>query len=114
MSNVDFNAIDFGDLFGDKPQGSAQVVIDTNKKTATPEQEPNIRVLNSNTNAPADVNPIGLLQGAQAKMNAIAVEMNNLFVERDELIKLMQLAITTGTNLLMLGMPGTARFNTTI
>lgn len=61
-----------------------------------------------NLNAP--LNP-AMLQSAQAKMQQIYVEMNNLFVEREELIKLMQLAITTGTNLLMLGPPGTARFD---
>ena len=56
----------------------------------------------------APLNP-AVLQSAQAKMSQIFVEMNNLFVERDELIKLMELAIVTGTNLLMLGPPGTAK-----
>lgn len=51
----------------------------------------------------------GVLQNAQAKMQRIGVEMNSLFVEREELVKLMQLAICTGTNLLMLGPPGTAK-----
>ena len=61
------------------------------------------------------VNQVGVtidpavLQTAQAKMGQIAVEMNNAFVEREELIKLMMLAVTTGTNLLMLGPPGTAK-----
>lgn len=59
-----------------------------------------------NINAP--LNP-ATLQSAQAKMQQIFVEMNNLFVERDELVKIMLLAITTGTNLLMLGPPGTAK-----
>lgn len=51
----------------------------------------------------------GVLQNAQAKMQRIGVEMNSLFVEREELVKLMLLAISTGTNLLMLGPPGTAK-----
>jgi len=106
MSNVDFNAIDFGDLFGDNPQGVSQITIGDNKTEPVPEANTGIKVLNNNTDK---TNSIGLLQGAQAKMNAIAVEMNNIFVERDELIKIMQLAIITGTNLLMLGPPGTAK-----
>lgn len=50
-----------------------------------------------------------VLQSAQAKISQIGVEMNQLFVERDELVKIMLLAVTTGTNLLMLGPPGTGK-----
>lgn len=107
MSNVDFNALDFGDLFGEKQQGVAQITINDNKTGAAAQKpESNIKVLNTN---PSPANDIGLLQSAQAKMAAISSEMNNIFVERDELIKIMQLAIVTGSNLLMLGPPGTAK-----
>ena len=107
MSNVDFNALDFGDLFGEKQQGVAQITINDNKIGAAAQKpESNIKVLNTNS-SPA--NDVGLLQSAQAKMAAISSEMNNIFVERDELIKIMQLAIVTGSNLLMLGPPGTAK-----
>jgi len=109
MSNVDFNALDFGDLFGDKQQGVSQITINDNKTDqAAQKPESNIQILNTNS-SPA--NDVGLLQGAQAKMAAISSEMNNIFVERDELIKIMQLAIVTGSNLLMLGPPGTARID---
>lgn len=49
------------------------------------------------------------LKTAQDKMANIANELNNLFVEREQLITLMQLSICTGSNLLMLGPPGSAK-----
>lgn len=58
------------------------------------------------------VDPV-LLQSAQAHIQQISVELNNMFVERDDLVKIMLLAIATGTNLLMLGMPGTAKTDIT-
>jgi len=56
-----------------------------------------------------DTNKSSLLQSAQDKMQRIAAELNDSYVERDVLINLMQIAIATGTNLLMLGPPGTAK-----
>lgn len=109
-NNLDFNNIDFGDLFGDTQTGATEVTITDEKPKTAPAT--NITVLPPTT--PKASANVGMLQQAQAKMSAIASEMNNIFVERDELIKIMQLAVVTGTNLLMLGMPGTARFDTTI
>lgn len=76
--------------------------------TANPTMEESISV--KQVNAPLNAN---VLQSAQAKISQIGLEMNQLFVERDELVKIMLLAVTTGTNLLMLGPPGTAKSNIT-
>lgn len=101
MGKIDFSDLD--NLFGNetlqeqvKPQ-----IKETPKPVVLPEQ------ITTNQLGPI-IDPL-VLQTAQAKMSQIAVEMNNTFVEREELIKLMMLAITTGTNLLMLGPPGTAK-----
>lgn len=101
MANLDFS--EFDGLFGDMvaPATESPKPVET-----TPVQTENTGIKIENINAP--INP-AMLQSAQAKMQQISVEVNNLFVERDELIKLMLLAITTGTNLLMLGPPGTAK-----
>lgn len=109
-SNLDFSGFD--DLFKDMgvtgasdTTMEAQIANEQNV-TAQPVQAVASDIQIQNVNAP--INP-ALVQSGQAKMQQIFVEMNNLFVERDTLIKLMQLAIVTGTNLLMLGPPGTAK-----
>lgn len=102
MGKIDFSDLD--NLFGNDETLQAQVkpqVKEAPKPAVLPEQ------ITTNQLGPV-VDPL-VLQTAQAKMSQIAVEMNNTFVEREELIKLMMLAITTGTNLLMLGPPGTAK-----
>ena len=102
MGKIDFSDLD--NLFGNDETLQAQVKPQTKeapKPVVLPEQ------ITTNQLGPV-VDPL-VLQTAQAKMSQIAVEMNNTFVEREELIKLMMLAITTGTNLLMLGPPGTAK-----
>ena len=108
MANIDFS--EFDSLFGDTT--TTETVKEENTNTATPvasiAEEPKEEIVIENVNAP--LNP-AMLQSAQAKMQQIAVEMNNLFVERDDLIKIMLLAITTGTNCLLLGPPGTARLD---
>lgn len=101
MANLDFS--EFDNLFGDIGTTPEPAPIETPVATAA---EETVAIQIENVNAP--INP-SVLQSGQAKMQQIFVEMNNLFVERDELIRLMLLAITTGTNLLMLGPPGTAR-----
>ena len=108
-SNLDFSGFD--DLFKDmgvseSPSNAAMEASIANEQnvTAQPVQVDGIQI--QNVNAP--INP-ALVQSGQVKMQQIFVEMNNLFVERDTLIKLMQLAVVTGTNLLMLGPPGTAK-----
>ena len=105
-TNLDFS--DFDDMFADMGlEKATEQQLDNEKNvTAKPVSAPAETVNITPVNAP--LNP-AVLQSAQAKMSQIFVEMNNLFVERDELIKLMELAIVTGTNLLMLGPPGTAK-----
>ena len=95
--------IDFGDL-DDLLGGMAEPTPPVQQVEETPAPVEQITVTQAGTN----IDP-AVLQTAQAKMSQIAIEMNNSFVEREELIKLMMLAITTGTNLLMLGPPGTAK-----
>ena len=103
MANLDFS--EFDSLFGDIGATPTPVQANTTTKTVTQSVETN-NVQIENINAP--INP-AMLQSGQAKMQQILVEMNNLFVERDELIKLMELALVTSTNLLMTGPPGTAK-----
>ena len=105
-TNLDFS--DFDDMFADMGLEKATEQQLNNEKNVTvkPVSASTETVSIVPVNAP--LNP-AVLQSAQAKMSQIFVEMNNLFVERDELIKLMELAIVTGTNLLMLGPPGTAK-----
>lgn len=111
MANLDFSDLD--DLFGTPAQAApATNTAKVGAPTATaepaqaPVAAPTEQISITQVNAPIDP---AMLQNAQAKMARIAVEMNNMFVERDDLIKLMMLAVTTGTNLLMLGPPGTAK-----
>ena len=105
-TNLDFS--DFDDMFADMglEKATEQQLNNEKNVTAKPVSTSTETVSITPVNAP--LNP-AVLQSAQAKMSQIFVEMNNLFVERDELIKLMELAIVTGTNLLMLGPPGTAK-----
>lgn len=111
MANLDFSDLD--DLFGTPAQAAPatnNATVGAPTATAEPAQAPvaapTEQISITQVNAPIDP---AMLQNAQAKMARIAVEMNNMFVERDDLIKLMMLAVTTGTNLLMLGPPGTAK-----
>ena len=105
-TNLDFS--DFDDMFADMglEKATEQQLNNEKNVTAKPVSTSTETVSITPVNAP--LNP-AVLQSAQAKMSQIFVEMNNIFVERDELIKLMELAIVTGTNLLMLGPPGTAK-----
>ena len=108
MGATNLELSDFDDMLADMGLETATEQQLNNEKnvTAKPVSASTETVSITPVNAP--LNP-AVLQSAQAKMSQIFVEMNNLFVERDELIKLMELAIVTGTNLLMLGPPGTAR-----
>ena len=105
-TNLDFS--DFDDMFADMGLEKATEQQLNNEKNVTvkPVSASTETVSIAPVNAPLNQ---AVLQSVQAKMSQIFVEMNNLFVERDELIKLMELAIVTGTNLLMLGPPGTAK-----
>lgn len=104
MANLDFS--EFDGLFDDTQTPAKETTQVEAKPVVTEPVQADTGIQIENVNAP--INP-ATLQSAQAKMQQIYVEMNNLFVERDELIKIMQLAIATGTNLLMLGPPGTAK-----
>lgn len=107
-TNLDLSEFDglFDDISPNTTLEAAKASLASeNGVTAQPVAE-NEGIEIAHVNAP--INP-AVLQSAQAKMQQIFIEMNNLFVERDELIKLMELAVVTGTNLLMLGPPGTAR-----
>ena len=105
-TNLDFS--DFDDMFADMGLEKATEQQLNNEKNVTAKPVPASTETVSIAPVNAPLNP-AVLQSAQDKMSQIFVEMNNLFVERDELIKLMELAIVTGTNLLMLGPPGTAK-----
>ena len=52
-----------------------------------------------------------LVQSGQAKLQMIKREMNDSFMERDNVIDCMLYALVSGQSLLMLGDPGTARFD---
>ena len=108
-TNLDFS--EFDALFTENTtveaqQTNSQELVNEKNVKVTPTKVVDESMQIENVNAP--VNP-SVLQSAQVKMQQISVEMNQLFVERDELIKLMMLAITTGTNLLMLGPPGSGK-----
>lgn len=110
MSNLDFSELD--DMFNDigLATGTTEQQI-SNEKGVTAKPVMDKTTDNGVVNI-SQANPSGnisLVQSGQAKMAQISVEMNNLFVERKELIRLMQLAIVTGTNCLMLGEPGTGK-----
>ena len=108
-TNLDFSEFDAlftGNNTEEAPQANTQELANEKNVKVTPTKVINESIQITNVNAP--INP-SVLQSAQAKMQQISVEMNQLFVERDELIKLMMLAITTGTNLLMLGPPGSGK-----
>ena len=102
MANLDFT--EFMDMFDGIGEDNTSTTQVTKNEDTEALSTPGIQI--ENVNAP--INP-AIIQSGQAKMQQISVEMNNLFVERDELIRLMLLSITTGTNLLMLGPPGTAK-----
>ena len=100
-----FDFSQFDNIFGDTNQDTntaSTVATATAEPTNNPTEE--ITVMSSDSS-----NNISILQSAQTKMSQIGVELNQDFVERDELIKIMLLAIATGTNLLMLGPPGTGK-----
>ena len=117
MSNAARNFAELDDLFADfglkaNPQDTQvskapEAPVEQVEKEVSPKAKSGRSAIQVNSaNNGTDT---AMLQSAQAKMQRIGVEMNNLYVEREELIKLMQLAVCTGTNLLMLGPPGTAK-----
>ena len=103
MASANLDLSEFDNLFSD-------MGLNTGSQVETQiANEKNVTAKPVQINETNPLTSLGLLQSAQVKMQQIYVEMNNLFVERDTLIKLMQLAIATGTNLLMTGPPGTGK-----
>lgn len=99
INETDFS--DFDSMFDD-------LNIEEEKKAEpakAQEQEEVVETVNNLTPA----QNISMLQTAQSKLSQIKVEINNKFMERDTLVDLMMLALVSGSNLLMLGKPGTGK-----
>lgn len=92
----------FEDLFNDlgNPTTSAEAEQGvTAQPVATAKS--NVEIENTNNTS--------LVPGAQAKLTMIKRELNDLFMERDNVIDCMMYALVSGQSLLMLGNPGTAK-----
>lgn len=99
-----FDFSQFDDMFSDMNNNSEpkqQVHVEPVKEAPN-----NITI--QNTGNPLKADP-ALIQSGIVKMQNIATEMNNLFVEREDLVRIMELALVTKTNVLMLGKPGTGK-----
>ena len=99
---MNFNDVD--DLFADfdyTPTEKQQPTSNVTMKKAEP--------------APVEItfndatNQLELVQSGQVKINQIGVELNNAFVEREDIIKNMLLSLITNSNVLLYGAPGTAK-----
>lgn len=88
----------FGEMFGEQAKKEEPKQKELTEEEAKQAADNNIENI-SNIN----------IDNIVSKVNDIKNELNNEFVERQELIDIMLLAITTGSNLLMLGDPGTAK-----
>ena len=77
--------------------------------TTVKEDDEQVVIKDTNTKKNNAASAQSLVMSGVYKLNNIAIEMNNMFVERADLIKIMQLALITHTNVLMLGRPGTAK-----
>lgn len=105
-----FNIDDLFSEFNNNFNTNTVVDKKENKETTTNVIDPkeiikdnnNTDILNINNDKPT-------LLSAQTKINNIGIELNNMFVERETLVTLMQLALISGSNLLMLGPPGTGK-----
>ena len=82
---------------------NSQPVAEEQQKEVTQEEAETLA--NKNTENISNVN----VKTALSKLANIEMELNNEFVERQELIKIMMLAVISNSNLLMLGPPGTAK-----
>lgn len=99
---LDFSSVDnmFDDMFG------STTTTEETKVTQTEISKDEEEALASKTvENVSNVN----VDNAIAKLSSIEMELNNEFVERNDLIKIMVLALVTNSNLLMLGPPGTAK-----
>jgi MoxR-like ATPase len=102
---MDSTALDFGnlnDFFEDMFSGGS-ATEQVKQEEITKEEED--ALVKQNVENISNVN----LDTAVNKLLSIQNEMNNEFVERNELIEIMIMALVTNSNLLMLGPPGTAK-----
>ncbi len=101
---LDFGSLDsmFDNMFAQPTPAPTATEVNTEQKELTSEETQSLegKVENIST-----LN----LDSALKKLNNIETELNNEFVERSELIKIMLLSVVTSSNLLMLGPPGTAK-----
>lgn len=100
---LNFDGIDsmFDDMFAPTPQKTVEGNKTEQKEITTEEA----KELQGKVENISNVN----IDTALSKLTNIEVELNNEFVERNELIKIMLLSVVTSSNLLMLGPPGTAK-----
>lgn len=116
----DFENMNFDDLFSDfatsasqEPKKSSVVEVQSNNTAATKIEEKVANIateqINAYDGAKKAYDLAQLVISGVDKMNKIGAELNNEFVERDDVIKLLQLAIVSKTNALLLGPPGTAK-----
>ena len=80
--------------------------------SVTPAKQENKKEENEVVKVEKNITPtqnMATLQTAQAKLSQIKTEINYKFMERDTLVDLMVLALVSGSNLLMLGKPGTGK-----
>ena len=100
---LNFDGIDsMFDMFDDSSVTEEKESIVQQQKELTEEET---KALEGNVENISNVN----LDTALSKLTTIESELNNEFVERAELIKIMLLSVVTSSNLLMLGPPGTAK-----
>lgn len=92
----------FEDLFSDLGNSTNNEIKQEKGVTAKPvPSKENITIENTGNAA--------LVSSAQAKLNMIKKEMNDLIVERDVVIDCMLYALVSGQSLLLLGLPGTGK-----
>lgn len=104
-NKVDNTALNLGNLdsmFGDMFKQEANPVQENNtQENISEEEEKRLGNVENISNVSLD--------SALQKLNNIEMELNSEFIEREELIKIMILALVTNSNLLMLGQPGTGK-----
>lgn len=104
-NKVDNTALNLGNLdsmFGDMFKQEANPVQENNtQESISEEEEKRLGNVENISNVSLDL--------ALQKLNNIEMELNSEFIEREELIKIMILALVTNSNLLMLGQPGTGK-----
>lgn len=104
---LNFNSLDemFGDMFGDnsteQPANTTTTEITEQKELSQEEQKELEPKLENVSNTNADI--------AVKKLRSIGSELDNEFSERTEVIDNMLITIVSGSNMLMLGEPGTGK-----